>query len=77
LYADNDPCPSSLEPLINFNNATPGLMDSINIPVKEDEPIGEIMASNKNPELVIIGSGPSIENFNLATAAEKVILLTK
>ena len=69
---------SSLKPLISFADATPVTNDEVSIPIKEGQPIAEVIALDNNPHVGLIGFGPFLEKFNLAVNSEsKVILLTK
>jgi hypothetical protein len=69
---------SSLQPLLNYADASPGsIAREIEIPIKKYQPIGEIMAS-EDPHVMLIGTGPLLQTFNLAVNPEnKAILLTK
>jgi len=70
---------SSLKPLIDYTDASPGsIAEEIKIPIKKNQPIGEIIASDKDPYVMLIGTGPLLKEFNLAvTPEDKVIILTK
>jgi hypothetical protein len=69
---------SSLKPLISFADATPVTNDEVSIPIKKDQPIGEVIASDNNPHVGLIGFGPFLKKFNLAVNPEgKAIILTK
>jgi len=70
---------SSLKSLIDYTDASPGsIAGEIQIPIKKNQPIGEIIASDKDPYVMLIGTGPLLKKFNLAvTPEDKVIILTK
>jgi hypothetical protein len=65
---------NGLNPLINSN--VPAADQEIDAPITEGQPIGKI--TTQNTSIIILGSGPAMESFNLATTPEgKAILLTK
>jgi hypothetical protein len=66
-----------LDPLVKIENSTQG---SILIPMKEGDPIGALISSDKDPtingQLQITGEEGSIESLNLATTpGGKVIVI--